>query len=347
MGRRRQAVLRGSAAFAVAVGYGALSGPPAEASAQPIRIVGTNNIGVGLRPAPDMNQPIIGGIPEGQSPDYHCYVRGQNVGGTDVWFYVTYGGVTGYYTSFYDDVPLEFQADLEGHYGIPRCDVQSPAPTPAPPPTDARINVTPDQGVEVVPPPATVEYDRNVAVAWAMEHALDDQPPWGACTWFVSHALWEGGIQQEPFVWAEDPIYPAKSFGYVRGVLFDAWQPLASAAKQAKTLYNHLLSKPYVESTLLDHERFLANAVPEAQVGDIIAYDWHLPDDGEDGISHLAIITEISPGQYPQVTEWGTTEDEETRSRYERRRWTYSKNDNQWLEEKYEGVTAVLLHIRD
>lgn len=333
MGRRRQAVLRGSAAFAVAVGYGALSGPPAEASAQPIRIVGTNNIGVGIRPAPDMGQPIIGGIPEGQSPDYHCYVRGQNVGGTDVWFYVTYGGVTGYYTSFYDDVPLEFQADLEGHYGIPRCDVQASASAPAPPSTDERINVMPGADAQVLPAPTV--YNRQAAVSWALEHVRDIQSPrYPGCTWFVSQALWYGGLHEtESWHSKESPPWALPG------------TPTATAVVE---LVKHLKSAGLIDKVPLFTDttnRFDRgqSSIPEAKIGDVIAYDWT----GDGTLDHLAFIVDIVDGSYPLVSEWGTLDwdDVDRRVGYDRRGWTWSEKEERWLAEYNPGIKATLLRI--
>jgi len=80
--------------------------------------------------------------------------------------------------------------------------------------------------------------------------------------------------------------------------------------------------------------------VPDAAQGDIIAYDWG---EGE-GISHLSMVTSIAPNQYPEVSEWGTTE-KGTPSSYRKRGWTWSENTGNWLQTRYPHVKAYLMHF--
>lgn len=82
-----------------------------------IRIGGTNGLGVSLRAAPHMSAARVGGLPEGSVVHPACYTRAQNVGGTSLWWKVG----SGYYSSFYDTVPLEWQQSLEQHYGVSNC----------------------------------------------------------------------------------------------------------------------------------------------------------------------------------------------------------------------------------
>ena len=83
-----------------------------------IRINGTNGQGVKLRSQPNTTSAQVGGIPEGTVVHPACYARGENVGGTNLWWKVA----GGYYSSFYDSVPLEWQNAIEHHYGIQSCD---------------------------------------------------------------------------------------------------------------------------------------------------------------------------------------------------------------------------------
>src|SRR4051794_10750011 len=69
----------------------------------PIHISGTGTDGVLIRPAPNTTLSALGWMPEGASPDYHCYAWGERIADVPIWFNVTYNGVTGYYASFFDD----------------------------------------------------------------------------------------------------------------------------------------------------------------------------------------------------------------------------------------------------
>jgi hypothetical protein len=111
----------------------------AAAISVPIHISGTGGEGVFIRPEPNTSHPATGWMPEGASPDYHCFVWGQNINGVPIWFNVTYNGVTGYYASYYDDSSYHSNEELTAKYGIPLCgsaapSPSSPAPAPAPPP---------------------------------------------------------------------------------------------------------------------------------------------------------------------------------------------------------------------
>lgn len=60
-------------------------------------------------------------MPEGASPDYDCFVWGQDIGGVPIWFDVAYAGKTGYYASFYDDSSYHSNEELTAKYGVPLC----------------------------------------------------------------------------------------------------------------------------------------------------------------------------------------------------------------------------------
>lgn len=110
----------------------------AEAISAPIHIHGTGGEGVFIRPQPNTSQPAIGWMPEGASPDYNCFVWGQNINGVPIWFDVNYNGVTGYYASYYDDSSYRSNAELTAKYGVPLCgSAPPPAPSPAPPSSPA------------------------------------------------------------------------------------------------------------------------------------------------------------------------------------------------------------------
>jgi hypothetical protein len=84
------------------------------------------------------------------------------------------------------------------------------------------------------------------------------------------------------------------------------------------------------------------NAVPDAQPGDIIAYDWS----GDGTIDHIALVVSIASGQYPVVAEWGTYSGGQA-SPYTSRGWTYSAKNHTWLqsERNQANMRAYLLHF--
>jgi hypothetical protein len=285
---------------------------PASASQQPITIVKEVNI----RPVPNLTQKPIGFLPAGAHPDYLCYTHGVNIGGTDIWFKVVWQGVTGYYTSFNDDVPVAKQSNLEGYYHIPQCG------------TGADINQSSGDGVTVNPAPTV--YHRQAAVTWALTHARDWQDiRFPECTWFVSQALWYGGLHQND-TWNQYGFHGNP----LRGM------PGTPTATAVKLLSKYLVATGFASEASLSFSR---NAVPQAKIGDIIAYDW----DGNLSWDHLAFIVNIAPGQYPEVAEWGTALPRDlNRSKYTKRGWTYTENHHTWIQAYYGNqVKAKLIHL--
>ncbi|HWC47796.1 MAG TPA: hypothetical protein VG448_02835 [Solirubrobacterales bacterium] len=106
----------------------------ASAISAPIHIAGTSGEGVYLRPEPNTSDAPIGWMPEGASPDYNCFAWGQNINGVPIWFNVNYGGVTGYYASFFDDSSYHSNEELTAKYGVPLC---GSAPPSSPPPAES------------------------------------------------------------------------------------------------------------------------------------------------------------------------------------------------------------------
>lgn len=90
---------------------------------------------VNVRPGPSTGSgSALAVMPSGTSPSFNCWTQGQNVGGVDVWFNITYGGVTGYYASYYDNSHYASDAEITAKYGIPQC---GSAPTTSPAPQSA------------------------------------------------------------------------------------------------------------------------------------------------------------------------------------------------------------------
>ena len=145
------------------------------------------------------------------------------------------------------------------------------------------------------------------------------------------NALWAGGLARTP-EWTDDGGH-----GTLRP------RPRRIAATTVTSLVEYLQATYRVTSYReLD---LVGNAVPDAEPGDVIAYDWH----GKDQLDHLALIVDIADGQYPEVAEWGTADTvnplDGGSQDYVKRGWTWPHNEQTWLQNAYPGVRAHLLHI--
>jgi hypothetical protein len=145
--RRRQFVVAFAIAIAVSLGLTA----QAPAISAPIHIANTGGEGVNIRSEPTAHSAKVGWMPEGTSPDYNCFVWGERINGVPIWFNVSYGGVTGYYASYYDDSSYHSNEELTAKYGVPLCGAAPPPPTPPPPaPTPPPSTPPPSSGGALV-----------------------------------------------------------------------------------------------------------------------------------------------------------------------------------------------------
>jgi hypothetical protein len=294
------------------------SASSASATPAPISIAGTGGEGVNIRPTPDTSQAPIGWMPEGASPDFVCWTPGENVGGVDVWFDVNYAGVNGYYASYWDNSSYAADGDITAKYGIPQCGQAAPS--------DAT-----DPG----PWAYSDTYNGAAAADYARVTVKDPQPFDEACAWFVSQALWVGGLPEDD-TWNENTSH---------GQFWNFGQGSPTAA-DVTLLTNYLLTT--YPASRLEQINFTTNAVPDAQLGDVIIYVWNgdtnwMYDGDHD--THMALVTDISPGQYPDVSEWGDVGEGGISPDSPSRGWTYSLLNNNWLQVKYPQVIAYLLHI--
>lgn len=182
--RRAQRTSRGIAiATAVLAGCigSAAEASPALAVSAPIHITQDVN----LRGGPSAATTRVGGIYAGASPDFHCWAQGQNIGGVDVWFNVTYNGATGFYASYYDDSHYATDGQITSKYGIPQCGATPAAPAPA--------------------PPSGSTAPENTALSWARPYANahDTSYDW-LCLTFVFRAYAAAGISLRQ--WVSAPI---------------------------------------------------------------------------------------------------------------------------------------------
>jgi hypothetical protein len=277
------------------------------ASAESVRHVeGTNGLGLALRDQPSTSGAKLATIPEGGEFDAHCWREGENIGDNPKWEEGTYQGQIGNVSDYYLDTGVFPSDDELEAEGIPKCD--SPL----------------QQKPELLG-----AYRREVAVAYAEAHA-EDMPPYPAsCTQLVSRALWASGVRQS-YDW-NDGEFQEQHFD-VGG------RPGTVPAWRASALFDYLkgaFPRSTERELNLNH-----NAVPDAEPGDIFAYDW----DGDDKIDHLAIEVDKTSTDYPLLAEWsiyGGTQ----QTPYKKRGWTYSEKTHNWLQASYPNVKVHLLHL--
>jgi outer membrane protein assembly factor BamE (lipoprotein component of BamABCDE complex) len=265
--------------------------------------------GVWFRSSPhtaDTDRVTGHGVYKNERVQLECYAWGDAVGAyhNRLWYYVlnvtrpVNKGKTnqGYLNAHYiNDGKAANQVDA----GVPQCGAQS-----------TTVNAS---------------YNRTVAVNWVLAHARDPQGNGGLCTWFVSSALWTGGMP--------------KTAG---------WKPGVASATWVGNFVNYFRGN--VSATWTDITPNLkTNAVPQAEAGDIIVYDWN----GDHVYDHMSFVDDITSGRYPEVSEMGQFNFKthpwyyvtHPRSPYVKRGWTWSAMHHEWLQQVYPRMRAYLLHI--
>lgn len=281
---------------------------------------------VNLRSGPGTEYAILDVVPAGTSPIYLCWEHGENINGVDVWMRVDVGTL-GDISSFYDDSSYPTDDEITAKYGIPPCTDYDAGTTPA---SDSSAD---DSGVTstMVTDGTSDPFDRQAAASWAYENATEPQDFAAGCTWFVSNALWAGGLQRTGD-WTDSGGHGNWPWSRRPGT--------ASATAVVPFLDFFLNRYPFSQVIPLDLSH---NPVPQAQPGDMIAYDW----EGDGTLDHLSLVTSISAYQYPNVAEWGTVDFTYGHASidYHERGWTWSANSSEWLQNKYAGMTAELIHV--
>lgn len=296
------------------------------------QVYDTSGEGLYLHPgAPDVNAPVSDLLPDGTNFDVNCWTIGTNVLNDTIWLYGTNEatGNVGYLSDAYINTPVT--TDNEGPQlttlGIPEC---------GPAPTDTSTAASSPEGLQPAASlPPFLSFDRNAVANWALAHAEDKPPNDGSCTIFASQALWAGSVPQTP-EWNNGLNVTQEG---LRNGTDDAWA--------AENFVSYMETLPFVQVEALGQMSPDNNNVPDAKLGDIIAYDWN--DDGS--IDHVDVITGFS-GQYPLVSGW--SEDGANALTYNQRGWTYSQKDHTWLQQEQDGsgnypnrnMTAYLIHFR-
>jgi len=176
-------------------------------------------------------------------------------------------------------------------------------------------------------------YARGSAQQWALANVHGSHKYSEDCTWYVSRALWAGGM-------AKTPDWTDSSFDLGR----------VASVKQPGGPTKTAAAPDYLKNYLLDSHQatirelnWRVNNIPDAQIGDLIGYDWakNSHSGRPDGIiDHLMIITGFS-GQYPLLS--GHTNDVSNQG------WTWSEASNDWIEHAdtvtHNAPRVYLIHI--
>jgi hypothetical protein len=156
-------------------------------------------------------------------------------------------------------------------------------------------------------------YHRADARAWAVAHYADEERyPGNDCTWFVSQALWAGRLARTG-TWTDQPA------------------PTVPAIR-ADALKNTLIQAGYATIREVQWADVTAG---EAQIGDLIAYDWAGVPDGV--IDHIAIVTSRDAQSGPSVTQHSLAR----LDRY----WSWDPGANTAISESHPGSRVYLIRI--
>ncbi len=169
--------------------------------------------------------------------------------------------------------------------------------------------------VVTVPVATPVKYNRQAAISWALAHVYDkERYALDDCTWYVSQALWAGSLPKS---------------GSWTDVALPLLKPNFNAVN-ADGLKNYLVNES--RQATIQQLSWGQNGVAQAQLGDLIAYDWNA--DGK--VDHMMIITAFS-GQYPLVSGHSVAAKNQG--------WTWSNSYGTWYQSKFPKSRVYLVHI--
>ncbi len=224
----------------------AVTSSEAEAIATGIRISGTGGDGVRLRSAPNTSSGSLAIIPEGASPDIHCFTYGTMVGNVNVWFKATYAGKTGFFASYYDNSSYRNEAELTAKYKVPKCGAAAPAP--APPPSNGPTRPTGEVGLAnrgTFKPPrprqaisssaavvaARASFNSYIAVLDRANHHNAES----LARHYLSAAGSERGFPIGDLIWHERPLWGAMEW-QLRHNAMAAYKSVASSSSDKAAL---------------------------------------------------------------------------------------------------------------
>lgn len=274
----------------------------------------TGTDGLYLHPgSPTADSAVSDLMPEGTELDILCWQYGDDVNGDAVWDYGTNTttGHTGFAADYYTDTPVtqgNEPAQLQA-LGIPQCGTQA---------TSAGAT-------------STTFYDRSAAVAWA--RANWDHLPLiqngGDCTWYVSQALWAGGLPTSAdwTPYSPNGVLGSDLAAAVKALIHGGYSPTDPInptinATNANDLINYLVSAGLATKTQID---WSDNTAGGAQLGDLIAYDWEHGSDPSNTIDHVAMVTGYAQGTI------NPTVSQHSANRLDRY-WSWDPASSKWIE---------------
>lgn len=253
----------------------------------------------------------VGTYGRGLGMALRCYARGD--------------AVSGYYSRYFPGGLDNLWYMVTDGYWVADIDISTGTNDPV---TRACGSSAPSQ-----PPTPQPKYRRQAAAQWAINNAKTPaQTGWpfyvmADCTRFVSTVIWQAGGLPKTRLWT-DESGDRSLWGSTH--LLPGW---------TKDALNASLFVQYMKDSgtaTVTQIKWSDNTANHAQLGDIIAYDWE-GKGGIAGIDHLAMVTSLNSSGYPSVTQHTKTQV----GRY----WSWSVDRNGWIQVKYPGSIAYLIHI--
>ena len=295
--------------------------PPIASQQDVTTLSGPNINAINIRSGPGTINPVVKTLAPGESLRIGCWKPGDTVtgpyGASTTWYQID-GAENQWISDAYVYTGQNYPTTME-------CDDEVPALPDAIPGDNYDSPKTEKRGA----------YDPEAAVDWARAH-YNDPARYGNtnCTWFVSQALWAGGLPKDAD-WTDLSFDPMKVYpGNVPGPTSSARFAYALAAY----LNNHGLTSKHSELSWSD------NTAGNADIGDLIFYDLNYDDKYTQ--EHVAIVTGFSRNSdgtvYPLVTQQGQAD----------KGWSWGTYEGKegWIQEVYPTKAsqprAFLLKIR-
>ena len=161
--------------------------------------------------------------------------------------------------------------------------------------------------------PGQENYNRGAAESWAWAH-LNSAPKFtDDCTWYVSQALWAGGLPQSS-------LWTGKSYDWSLQASRAMYPGPTKDAADANDLVNYLVSNGLASRVAIS---WSDNTASGAMPGDIIAYHWNTGE-ASNQVDHLAFVYNLNAQGYPDVVQ---------HSKAEYRYWSWDPSKNGWIQQ--------------
>lgn len=146
------------------------------------------------------------------------------------------------------------------------------------------------------------------------------------CTYFVSQALWDGGLPSTA-------DWTPRTSDQSKLASKNVYNPGPSKAAANADIFTKYMQQSGM--AVVKPITWSDNSTAGAELADVIAYDWN---NGADGvIDHLALITSFTNDHHPNVSQHSPTR----RDRY----WSWDSDGKNWIEITHKGSRAYLIHF--